>query len=177
MCGHGKESMVQVWVLNDKDRKEQAYFLFDGYEPETNIVYQFHGCHWHGHTYLKDRTKRQKKRYNDTCKIDWLIEYRIYLVSIWECEEPILKKVRFEKKFTLYPHFKMYDFEAISTALNEHPTDNVTYLSSYIPRSVAVHDTLSKEPVYLVDENAKRLIEQFIKVLTEKQEVIATYVL
>ena len=61
MCGHGEESMVQVWVLNDKDGKEQAYFLFDRYEPETNIVYQFHGCHWHEHTYLKDRTKRQKR--------------------------------------------------------------------------------------------------------------------
>ena len=165
-----------------KTEKKQAYFLFDGYEPETNIVYQFHGCHWHGHTYLKNRTKRQKKRYKGTCQIDWLIENngsdtKYNLVSAWECEEPILKKVRFEKKFTLYPHFKVYDFEAISTPLNEHPTDNVTYLSSYIPRSVAVHDTLSKEPVYLVDENPKRLIEQFIKVLTEKQEEIATDVL
>ena len=98
MCGHGEESMVQVWVLNDKDGKEQAYFLFDRYEPETNIVYQFHGCHWHGHTYLKDRTKRQKKRYKDTCKIDCLIENngwdtKYNLVSTWECEESILKNV------------------------------------------------------------------------------------
>ena len=50
MCGHGGERMVTVWVLNDKDEKEPAYFLIDGYEPETNTVYQFHGCHWHGHT-------------------------------------------------------------------------------------------------------------------------------
>ena len=50
MCGHGGERMVTVWVLNDKDEKEPAYFLVDGFEPESNIVYQFHGCHWHGHT-------------------------------------------------------------------------------------------------------------------------------
>ena len=43
MCGHGGERMVTVWVLNDKDEKEPAYFLVDGYEPETNTVYQFHG--------------------------------------------------------------------------------------------------------------------------------------
>ena len=50
MCGHGGERMVKVWVLNDKGKKEPVPFLVDGYEPETNTVYQFHGCHWHGHT-------------------------------------------------------------------------------------------------------------------------------
>ena len=43
--------------------------------------------------------------------------------------------------------------------------------------SVAMQDTLSKEPVYLVDENPNRLIERFIEVLTEKQEAIAADVL
>ena len=62
----------------------------------------------------------------------------------------------------------MYDFEGILAPLNEHPT----YISMHILISVAVYDTLSKEPVYLVDEDPERLIELFIKVLTEKQEVI-----
>ena len=66
MCGHGGERMVKVWVLNDKSKKEQASFLVDG-EPETNTVYQFHGC-------IKNRTKRQQKRYKDTCRIDRLIK-------------------------------------------------------------------------------------------------------
>ena len=93
------------------------------------------------------------------------------------CEEPILKKIWFEKEFTLYPHFMVYDFEAILAPLNEHPTDDLTYLSRDIPIGVAVHDTLCKEPVYLLDENPKRLIERFIEVLTEKQEAIAADVL
>ena len=63
MCGNGGESMVKVRVLNDKDKKNPVSFLVDGYEPETNTVYQFHGCHWHGHTCLKNRTRRQQKRY------------------------------------------------------------------------------------------------------------------
>ena len=59
MCGHGGERMMTVWVLNDKDENES--FLVDRYEPETNIEYQFHGCHWHGHTCLNNRTKRQQR--------------------------------------------------------------------------------------------------------------------
>ena len=66
--------MVKVWVLNDKDEKEPGTFLVDGYEPETNTVYQFHECHWHGHKCLKNCIKRQQKRYKDTCHIDRLIK-------------------------------------------------------------------------------------------------------
>ena len=93
--------------MNGKGKKEPVSFLVDGYEPEANTVYQFHGCHWHGHTCLKDRTRRQQKRYKDTCQIDRLIknngwDTKYNLVSTWECEEPILKKVPFEKEFTPY---------------------------------------------------------------------------
>ena len=69
----------------------------------------------------------------------------------------------------------MYDFEATVALLNNPP--QATYLSRRTPLSVAIHDTLGKEPVYLVDENPKRLIERFIKVRTEKQEAIVVDVL
>ena len=70
MCGDGGERMVNVWVLNDKCKKTPASFLVDRYEPETNTVYQFHGCHWHRNTCLKNRTERQQNRYKDTCQIE-----------------------------------------------------------------------------------------------------------
>ena len=54
--------------------KTPVSLLVDGYESETNTVCQFHGCHWHGHTCLKNRTKRQQKRYKDTFQIDWLMK-------------------------------------------------------------------------------------------------------
>ena len=57
MCGHCGERMVRVWFLIDK--KTPVTFLTDGYEPETNTVYQLYGCHWRGHTCLNNRTKRQ----------------------------------------------------------------------------------------------------------------------
>ena len=83
-------------------------------------------------------------------------------MSTWDCEEPIFKKVWFEKEFTPYPHFIVYDFEAILAPLNEHLIDELIYLSRHIPISVAIHDSLSQEPVYLVDENPECLIERFI---------------
>ena len=65
--------------------------------------------------------------------------------------------MRFEKEFTTYPHFIVYGFEVRLVPLNEHPTDDLTYLSRHIEISVAVYDTLSEErkeePVYLVDKN------------------------
>ena len=64
----------------------------------------------------------------------------------------------------------MSDFEAILALLNGKPTDDPTYLSRHTSISVAI-------PVYLVDENPERLIQRFIKVLTEKQEAIVTDVL
>ena len=94
-------------------------------------------------------------------------------MSNWECEEPLLIKVLFEKDFTPYPHFIVYDFKAILVPINEHPTDDLTYLSRNTLISVAIHDTLSKEPVYLVDGNPEGLIERFVEALTEKQEAIA----
>ena len=89
-------------------------------------------------------------------------------MSTWECEEPILKKVRFEKKFTPYPHFIVYNLEARVVPLNERPTGDLTYFSRHIEISVAVHDRLSKEPVYLVDKNPECLVERFIEAVTEK---------
>ena len=46
MCGHGGERMVTFWVLNDKDEKEPASFLVDGYEPETSISVSWMSLAW-----------------------------------------------------------------------------------------------------------------------------------
>ena len=50
ICDHSGERTVKVWVLNDKDKEAPVLFLVNGYEPVTNTVYQFCGCHWHRHT-------------------------------------------------------------------------------------------------------------------------------
>ena len=78
----------------------------------------------------------------------------------------------FEQEFTLYPQCIVHDFESILTLLNEHVKRDVTCFPRHKPISVNVHDTLSKEPVYLVNENPQLSIERSIKALTEKEQAI-----
>ena len=71
----------------------------------------------------------------------------------------------------------MCGFETILAPPNQHFTGDLAILSRHTPVSVAIHNILGEEPMHLVDENPKRLIERFINVLTEKQEAMVTDVL
>ena len=86
-------------------------------------------------------------------------------MSIWGCEKQILKKYVLRRSvcliLMLYLMF-MSDFEGILAPLNKHPTGDLLYLSRHKPISVAIHDTLNKEPMYLVEGNVECLIEKFI---------------
>ena len=183
MCGHSGERQVTVWYLNSKGERDYTTYPVDGYEPETRTVCQFHGCKWHGHTCIKDRTKKQRKRYRDTLAIDRLIENngvdslthknsKFNLVRAWECEKPYKKSVKSEKEFRQYPHFIVHDWEAIQKPLNEKPTDDLTYIAKHVPVSVAIYDTLSGETVYLVDKDPEKLAEKFMNVLSKKRDAI-----
>ena len=183
MCGHGGERDVTVWYLNSNGKRDYATYPVDGYEPETRRVYQFHGCKWHGHTCIKDRTEKQRERYLDTFTIDGLIENngvdtlthkisKFNLVRVWECEKSYKKSVKFEKKFRRYPHFIVHDWEAIQKPLNEQPTDDLTYIAKHVPVSVAICDTFSGEPVYLVDKDPEKLVEKFMDALSKKRDAI-----
>ena len=44
-----------------KAKKIPVPFLVDGYEPETNTAYHFHGCHWHGNRHPKESYKNTTK--------------------------------------------------------------------------------------------------------------------
>ena len=52
----------------------------------------------------------------------------------------MLKKLWFEKEFTPYLHFTMYESEVMLEPLNERPVDDLTYLPRHKPISVAIHD-------------------------------------
>ena len=57
------------------------------------------------------RKPYKKLRYRDTCQIDLLIanngwDTKYDLLSSWEYEKPIFKKVRFDKEFMPYPHIR-----------------------------------------------------------------------
>ena len=90
----------------------------------------------------------------------------------WECEKPYRKSVKFEKEFRPYPHFIVHDWEAIQKFLNEQPTDYLTYIAKHVPVSLAIYDTLSDEPVYLVDKDPEKLVKKFMNVLSKKRDAI-----
>ena len=184
MCGHGGERQVMVWYLNSNGKRDYRTYPVDGYEPETRTVYQFHGCKWHGHNCIKDRTSSQRERYLDTLTIDRLIENngvdtlthknsKFNLVRVRECEKSYKKSVKFEKEFRRYPQFIVHDWEAIQKPLNKQPTDDLTYIAKHVPVSVAICDTLSGEPVYLVDKDPEKLVEKFMDALSKKRDKIS----
>lgn len=71
---------------------ENKNLIVDGYDPDTNTVYQFHGDYWHGNPDVYDQNKIHGHRnktygelYNNTMRIDNEIKsYGYNLVTMWE---------------------------------------------------------------------------------------------
>ena len=86
------------------------------------------------------------------------------------CYYSWLVSIKLGKKTTVKRISRMVvlGFTLFTGKLSSHPQ----CLYYYTPISIAIYDTLGGELVYLVDENPKRLTEQFIKVFAEKQEAI-----
>ena len=100
-------------------------------------------------------------------------EQKYKIVSVWECEKPELKKMRFKKKFRPYPYFIVYDFEALHKKMDEPQTEELTITSRHVPVSVAINDNLTNEPVFIVDQDLENLIKSFMRDLKEKQRKIS----
>ena len=98
------------------------------------------------------------------------------LISVWECEKPVLKNMIFEKEFRPYPYFIVYDFEALHKKINEPQTEELTITSKHVPVSVAINDNLTNEPVFIVDQDPENLINSFVEDLPERQRKIAEVV-
>ena len=98
------------------------------------------------------------------------------LISVWECEKPVLKNMIFEKEFRPYPNFIVYDFEALHNKINESQTEELAITSKHVPVSVAINDNLTNEPVFIVDQDPENLIKSFVEDLHERQRKIAEVV-
>ena len=175
LCGHGGEYYVTV-KDDEEDRKKEI--PVDGYESESNTIFQYHGCKWHGCPCRKRKERNSpeeerrplgrskalsaEQRYAKTIELEKKMkEQGFKIVSVWECEKPELKKKRFCKKFRPYPYFIVYDFEVISKKINEKQTDELTITAKHIPVSVAINDNLTKKPSFIVEEDPKKLNKKF----------------
>ena len=129
LCGHGGEFCAYVENVEGDWGKE---IPVDGYEPESKTIFQYYGCKWHGCPCRKERNSLDEERYSNTIDLEKKMkEQRFKLVSVWECEKPELKKMRFKKEFRPYPYFIVYDFEALLKKMNEPQTEELTITSRH----------------------------------------------
>ena len=103
---------------------------------------------------------------------EWIKKQGYNVVFVWECEKPSKKKQFFKVEFRPYPHYIVFDFEALLEALNECRTSDLTYTSSQKLISVAIHDSLMDEPSFIVHKNPKLLIGEFAAELELRQKLI-----
>ena len=179
LCGHGGEYYVYLYAGKEKDSRAREIQV-DGYEPESNTIFQYHGCKWHGCPCQKRKERNSleeeliaEQRYAKTIELEKKMkEQGFKIVSVWECEKPELKKKRFCKKFRPYPYFIVYDFEAICQKINEKQTDELTITAKHIPVSVAINDNLTKKPSFIVEEDPKELNKKFVVELLKRASEI-----
>ena len=177
LCGHGGEYYVYLYAGKEKDSRAREIPV-DGYEPESNTIFQYHGCKWHQCPCRKERNSLEEEliaeqRYAKTIELEKKMkEQGFKIVSVWECEKPELKKKRFCKKFRPYPYFIVYDFEAICQKINEKQTDELTITAKHIPVSVAINDNLTKKPSFIVEEDPKELNKKFVVELLKRASEI-----
>ena len=163
LCGHGGERVI------DKEEKCKV----DGYEPISKTVYEYNGCKWHGCLCRPDRTNVDRNRYVATKDKEKVIKELGYnLVTAWECEKPPKAKRYFRKEFRAYPHYIVFDFEALMEAMNQQHTKDLLYVSRHVPVSVAIHDSLSKSPTFIEHRDPKVLVELFVEELDRRQALI-----
>ena len=163
LCGHGGEYCVTI------NKKE---ILIDGYEPESRTIFQYYGCKWHGCPCQKERSH---SKYDKTIRLEETMKKLGYsVVSVWECQKPELARKKLKRKFIPYPYFIVYDFEALLEKINEQQTDEyLTINSKHVPLSVAINDSLTNIPTFLVDKDPEKLIAKFVKELIKRQAITA----
>ena len=136
-------------TVKDEEEDRVKEIPVDEYEEATKTIFQYYGCKWHGCPCQKERTSLEAERYIKTIELEKKMkEQCLKIVSVWECEKPELKKMRFKKEFRPYPYFIVYDFEALCKKIHEPQTEELTITAKHIPVSVAINDNLTKKPFF-----------------------------
>ena len=167
LCGHGGERCVTYTT----PLGNEVEIMVDGFDPKSSTVYQFHGCKWHG---CPCQGIPNHPKYQRTIERDNFIKSLGYnLISVWECEKPLLSKRFLKREFVPYPNFIVFDFEAILKKLDLHQTSDLTINSQHVPVSVAINDNLTNEPIFLEDSDPEALIQEFLEEIQRRQELIS----
>ena len=174
MSGHGGERWIEKRPV-------------DGYNHEKKIVFQYHGCYWHGcpkcyHDRNKiiergDRTREDlflatKRRTAYLRKVGYKV------IECWACEvgEKYVEQLP-EAKTKSYPHAILYDFEAYGdNNQRKEPTSTLTIENAHVPISVSIGDTLEREPTHICEKDPAELVHKFMEELERRGKNIRTKV-
>jgi len=174
MCGHGGERWVERAPV-------------DGYNHETKIVFQYHGCHWHEcrKCFPHDRDKiidrnnqTREDRYQATMKRTALLRKDgCRVIEAWACEvgETVDDPSRAETKS--YPHAILYDFEVYGdNNQRKELTPFFTIEKEHVPISVSIGDTLEREPTHICERDPAELVRKFMEELERRGKNIRAQV-
>ena len=166
MSGHGGERWIEKRPV-------------DGYNHEKKIVFQYHGCYWHGcPKCYHDRDKiidRGDKTREDLFiatkrRTAYLRKVGYKVIECWACEvgEKYVEKLP-KTQTKSYPHAILYDFEAYGDKnKRKDPTGNLTIENEHIPISVSIGDTLEREPTHICERDPAELTRNFMKELERR---------
>ena len=85
----------------------------------------------------------------------------------------MLSNSKLGKKFVPYPHFIIYDFEALVRKRSWCRTQDLTIDCSHIPVSVTINDILTQVPIFIENHDPKLLLSEFVAELTQRPELIS----
>ena len=162
MCGHGGECWVEGAPV-------------DGYDPAKKMVYQYHGCHWHGcrSCYPDNREeivgdKTREDRYKDTIERTARLRKTGYMViEVWECEVGWITGVELPKVETKsYPDFIIYDFESYGDHnMRKEVTPMLKIENEHVPISVSTGNHQQREPTHICERDQAEPVRKFVEEL------------
>ena len=166
MSGHGGERWIERAPV-------------DGYNPEKKVVFQYHGCYWHGcrKCYPYDRgriidrgDKTREDLYIATKKRTAYLRKAGYkVIEAWACEVGEKFDELPQAQTKSYPHTILYDFEAYGDKnKRKDPTGNLTIENAHVPISVSIGDTLERDPTHICDRDPAELVRKFMEELERR---------
>lgn len=103
-----QEGNIQHAANRGEYRIPNSRYTVDGYDEQTNTVYEFQGCFWHGCLKCYKNRTEMHHRLDDRCfddlyhctqeKLQFLRDKGYNVVEVWECEWDKVKKEREEIK-------------------------------------------------------------------------------
>ena len=159
-----------VWPWRRCVTIDKNEILVDRFDSETGTIYQFYGRKWHGCPCLGIANDKYHRTMNVENQIRSLGHN---VVSVWEWENPEFSKNCLEGEFVPYPHYIVYDFEVVLKKKDLNLTSDLTIDCSHILISIAINDILTKEPIFIENGDPEVLIEEHVKELVCRQEIIS----